>query len=166
MGNIIRKKEDKISMIGLENSGKTSLLYKLKFNEKVTLLPTIVGDCTIGFNVEMVTFQGITFTLWDICGQLKMRKANWPLYLEKSKALVFVLDSCDKDKFHEAKSEIFYLMKSENWRHLPMLILANKQDKPNAATKEEIYKCLDLHNILCNHTWHLQPFVVLKVAKD
>ena len=67
MGNIICKKEDKISMIGLENSGKTSLLYKLKFNENVTRPPTI------GFNVEMVTFQGITFTLWDICGQLQMR---------------------------------------------------------------------------------------------
>ena len=67
MGNIICKKEDKISMIGLENSGKTSLLYKLKFNENVTRPPTI------GFNVEMVTFQGITFTLWDICGQLQIR---------------------------------------------------------------------------------------------
>ena len=51
------------------------------------------------------------------------RKAYWPLYLENSKALVFVLDSCDKGKFHEAKSEIENLIKSEDWRHLPMLIL-------------------------------------------
>ena len=36
-------------------------------------------------------------------------------------------------------------------------LLANKQDLTNAATKEEIYEDLDLHKILCNHTWHLQP---------
>ena len=51
------------------------------------------------------------------------RKAYWPLYLENSRALVFVLDSCDKDKFHEAKSEIENLIKSEYCSHLPMLIL-------------------------------------------
>jgi signal recognition particle receptor subunit beta len=51
------------------------------------------------------------------------RKAYWPLYLENSRALVFVLDSSDKGKFHEAKSEIENLMKGEYCSHLPMLIL-------------------------------------------
>ena len=63
-----KKKDDKIALIGLDNSGKTSLLYKLKFNEDVISRPS-----TIGFNVEMITFQNVSFVLWDISGQSKMR---------------------------------------------------------------------------------------------
>jgi signal recognition particle receptor subunit beta len=43
------------------------------------------------------------------------------------------------------------------WQTKRTGLLANKQDLTNAATKEEISEDLDLHNILCNHTWHLQP---------
>ena len=69
MGNVIgKKKDDKIALIGLDNSGKTSLLYKLKFDEDVISRPS-----TIGFNVEMITFQNVSFVLWDISGQSKMR---------------------------------------------------------------------------------------------
>ena len=69
MGNVIgKKKDDKIALIGLDNSGKTSLLYKLKFDEDVIRRPS-----TIGFNVEMITFQNVSFVLWDISGQSKMR---------------------------------------------------------------------------------------------
>ena len=35
-------------MIGLDNAGKTTILYKLKFGEVVTIIPTI------GFNVETI----------------------------------------------------------------------------------------------------------------
>lgn len=37
-------------MIGLDSSGKTSILYKIKLGENITTIPTI------GFNVETVTF--------------------------------------------------------------------------------------------------------------
>jgi len=48
--------------------GKTTLLYKLKLNETVATIPTI------GFNVETVTpSSGISFTVWDVGGQDKIR---------------------------------------------------------------------------------------------
>ena len=53
----------RIIMLGLDNAGKTTVLYKLKLGEVVTTIPTI------GFNVESVVYKHISFTVWDIGGQ-------------------------------------------------------------------------------------------------
>ena len=41
----------RIAMLGLDNAGKTTILYKLKLGEVVTTIPTI------GFNVETVDYK-------------------------------------------------------------------------------------------------------------
>lgn len=40
----------RILLLGLDNAGKTTILYKVKLNENITTIPTI------GFNVETVYF--------------------------------------------------------------------------------------------------------------
>ena len=57
----------KLAMLGLDNAGKTTVLYKLKLNEVVTTIPTV------GFNVEQVSFQNLEMTIWDIGGQKTIR---------------------------------------------------------------------------------------------
>ncbi|EOA29703.1 hypothetical protein CARUB_v100161551mg, partial [Capsella rubella] len=59
------KSKVRILMVGLDGSGKTTILYKLKLGEVVTTVPTI------GFNLETVEYKGINFTVWDIGGQEK-----------------------------------------------------------------------------------------------
>ena len=61
---IMGKKEMRILMVGLDAAGKTTILYKLKLGEVVTTIPTI------GFNVETVEYKNISFTVWDVGGQL------------------------------------------------------------------------------------------------
>lgn len=56
--------EVRILMVGLDNAGKTTILYKLRLNETVSTVPTI------GFNVETVQYKNIAFTVWDIGGQV------------------------------------------------------------------------------------------------
>lgn len=53
--------------VGLDAAGKTTILYKLKLGEVVTTIPTI------GFNVETVEYKNISFTVWDVGGQDKIR---------------------------------------------------------------------------------------------
>jgi small GTP-binding protein len=53
-------KERRILILGLDNAGKTTILYRLRLNEVVTTTPTI------GFNVETVQYKNITFTVWDV----------------------------------------------------------------------------------------------------
>jgi ADP-ribosylation factor-like protein 5B len=48
-------KEYKIVVVGLDNAGKTTTLYKLHLGEAVTAAPTI------GSNVEEVVFKNIRF---------------------------------------------------------------------------------------------------------
>ena len=50
----------RILMLGLDAAGKTTILYKLKLGEVVTTIPTI------GFNVETVELNNISFTVWDV----------------------------------------------------------------------------------------------------
>ncbi|MED6174268.1 hypothetical protein PIB30_067512 [Stylosanthes scabra] len=62
---LFAKKEMRILMVGLDAAGKTTILYKLKFGEIFTTIPTI------GFNVEIVEYKNINFTVWDVGGQDK-----------------------------------------------------------------------------------------------
>ena len=61
------KTEQRILMVGLDAAGKTTILYKLKLGEVVTPIPTI------GFNVEEVSYKNISFHVWDVGGQDKIR---------------------------------------------------------------------------------------------
>nr|GEX21742.1 ADP-ribosylation factor 2-like [Tanacetum cinerariifolium] len=47
----------------LDDSGKTTILYKLKLGDFVATVPTI------GFNVEALEYKNIRFTVWDVGGQ-------------------------------------------------------------------------------------------------
>lgn len=61
------KMEMRVVTLGLDNAGKTSVLFKLKQNEFITQIPTI------GFNVETVEYKNLKFTIWDVGGQPKLR---------------------------------------------------------------------------------------------
>ena len=57
----------RVVTLGLDGAGKTSILFKLKQNEFMTMIPTI------GFNVELVEYKNLKFTIWDVGGQHKLR---------------------------------------------------------------------------------------------
>ena len=84
-----------ILMLGLDAAGKTTILYKMKYNETVNTIPTI------GFNVETVKFKNVEFKCWDIGGQDKLRKL-WCHYFDNQQGLIFVVDSNDRDRIDEA----------------------------------------------------------------
>lgn len=65
--------EHKIVMVGLDNAGKTTILYQFLMNEVVQTSPTI------GSNVEEVIFRNIHFLVWDLGGQQSLRSA-WSTY--------------------------------------------------------------------------------------
>ena len=60
---MLGSKDMRILMLGLDAAGKTTILYRLKLAEVVMTVPTV------GFNVEVVEYKNIKFTVWDIGGQ-------------------------------------------------------------------------------------------------
>ena len=99
LAKLVGKKEMRILMVGLDAAGKTTILYKLKLGEIVTTIPTI------GFNVETVEYKNISFTVWDVGGQDKIRPL-WRHYYQNTQGLIFVVDSNDKDRVGEAHDEL------------------------------------------------------------
>lgn len=49
--------------------------------------------------------------------------------------MVYVIDSADKDRIEVAKQELELMLQEEELRGAPVLILANKQDLPNAMNE-------------------------------
>merc|ERR1712058_151693 len=61
---------------------------QVELGEIVTTIPTI------GFNVETVEYKNISFTVWDVGGQDKIRPL-WRHYFQNTQGLIFVVDSND-----------------------------------------------------------------------
>merc|ERR1712025_1551184 len=120
---LLGKKEMRILMVGLDAAGKTTILYKLKLGEVVTTIPTI------GFNVETVEYKNISFNVWDIGGQDKIRKL-WRYYYANTQGLIFVVDSSDHDRIEDAREELHQMLGEDEMRDAAVLVFANKQDLP------------------------------------
>ena len=121
----------RIVMLGLDNAGKTTVLYKLKLGEVVTTIPTI------GFNVESIVYKNISFTVWDVGGQTKIR-ALWQHYYADSDALIFVVDSTDRTRFEEAREELHNVLNDDRMREASVLIFSNKVDLPGSCSTAEV----------------------------
>jgi len=145
---IIGKKERRILMLGIDGAGKTTILYKLKMGENINTVPTI------GFNVETLQFKNIKFTVWDVGGQTRIRNL-WRHYYEGSHGLIFVVDCNDVKRIEESAIVLESLLNSEEMRQAVLLVLANKQDLPNAISVSELTERLGLHKIR-DRPWNVQ----------
>ncbi|XP_050978404.1 ADP-ribosylation factor 4-like [Labeo rohita] len=139
----------KMLMVGLDAAGKTTVLYKLKLGEVVSTIPTI------GFNVETVEYKNISFTVWDVGGQTKIR-ALWKYYYQYTEGLIFVVDSSDHDRIEMAAEELNAMLAEDAMRDTVLLVLANKQDLPKAMPVHELTERLGLH-ALKGRQWFVQP---------
>merc|ERR1712176_635950 len=146
--SLFGKRDMRILMVGLDAAGKTTILYKLKLGEVVTTIPTI------GFNVETVECKNISFTVWDVGGQDKIRPL-WRHYYQGTQGLIFVVDSNDRDRVEDAREELMKMLNEDEMRDALLLVFANKQDLPNAMPAAEVTQKLGLHNMQ-NRQWFIQ----------
>jgi len=146
--NLFGKREMRILMVGLDAAGKTTILYKLKLGEIVTTIPTI------GFNVETVEYKNISFTVWDVGGQDKIRPL-WRHYFQNTQGIIFVVDSNDRDRVAEAREELQRMLGEDELRDALLLVFANKQDLPNAMNASELTNKLGLPS-LHQRQWYIQ----------
>ncbi|EIE21917.1 Arl5-family small GTPase [Coccomyxa subellipsoidea C-169] len=141
-------KEYKIVMVGLDNAGKTTTLYRLHLGEAVVTQPTV------GSNVECVQYKNLKFEVWDLGGQANLRP-SWATYYRSTDAVIVVIDSTDRARASIAKNELFNLLDHEHLAEAAILIMANKQDLKDAMTVKEMSDVLALHSIK-RHDWHIQ----------
>ena len=78
----------------------------------------------------------------------------WHYYFENNDAVIFVVDSSDRERFGEAREEILDIMRDDRLRNSVLLVLANKQDMPNAASASELTEKLSLRDV--KQDWYIQ----------
>lgn len=149
-----KQPEVRVLLLGLDNAGKSTLLYKLKFNSCVNTVPTI------GFNVEMIeakrSKRNIALTVWDVGGQGQMRQ-YWKSFHQDTAAVVFVVDSSDTQRLDEARRELENTLRSDQLRGRPLVVFTNKQDVNGALTVTDITERFNLRKICSDRNWFVQP---------
>ena len=94
--------------------------------------------------------------VWDVGGQDKIRKL-WRYYFQGTNGLIYVVDSSDRDRIQDAKDELEKMLQEPEMENVVLLVLANKQDLPNAMTATEITEKLELRQV--RQKWFIQPTV-------
>ncbi|CAO0794904.1 unnamed protein product [Mucor circinelloides] len=135
------KTEMELTLVGLQNSGKTTLVNVIASGQFIEdSIPTV------GFNMRKVTKGNVTMKLWDIGGQPRFR-SMWERYCRGVNAIVFVVDAADHKKLEAAKVELKGLLERPQLIHIPLLVLGNKNDLPEAISSEQLIEALQLKTI-------------------
>ncbi|CAG5105913.1 unnamed protein product [Oikopleura dioica] len=135
--SLFGQKELRILILGLDGAGKTTILYRLQVGEVVTTIPTI------GFNVETVSYKNLKFQVWDLGGQTSIRP-YWRCYYSNTDAIIYVVDSVDKERIGISKNEMVSMLEEEELKKAILLVFANKQDMEGAMSPTEVAKELGL----------------------
>ena len=122
----------RVLFLGADCVGKTSLLYQLKFNEKITTIPTI------GFNVEDINYKDRKITIFDIGGGEKIRHL-WKNYMPLTNCILYIIDISDKERFDyflECFNEL--LEQKKEYGNIQIIIFGNKFNDKIEFEPEEL----------------------------
>ena len=150
MGKALSKENTyaKILFLGLEDSGKTTLLYHKQLDQNITTVTTEEQ------NIEILpSIEGISFVVWDMGGQKSLRR-RWEDQYIGTDGIVFVVDSTDPRKFPEVKDELFKLFDNEDLNGVPICMLAHKQDLPDAEEPNNLVDLVGLREVV-SHEWRV-----------
>ena len=132
------KTHKKLLMIGLDNSGKTSILAVLqdRFSIIKALLPTR------GVKREKLDFFGFPLISWDLGGQVQYREKlyfNRPeLFFTEVDLVLYVIDTQDADRFAESANYFRQVLKAltDLNEFPPVLVVLSKSDVDYRNTME------------------------------
>ncbi|GAB7344060.1 hypothetical protein MBLNU457_1975t2 [Dothideomycetes sp. NU457] len=153
--HLTSKEEYSILLLGLDNAGKTTLLEQIKALYYTTAHPNLKTVPTVGQNVSTVSLPDLYLKIWDVGGQQSLR-GLWSSYYTSCHAIVFVIDSTDvgdadlnrlaqrasnpalyrdddEGRLDECKSVLESVLQNQDTEGVPVLVLANKQDREDSV---------------------------------
>ena len=142
------QKNAKIVFMGLDNAGKTTLLHMLT-HDKMTQSPP-----TFHPGSEEFTVGNCKVKAFDLGGHETARKV-WDNYHSTADAVIYLIDTADRERFNEAKVELDKLLAIEGMQNTPFLILGNKIDIAGAASEQELRHLMGLHQTTGKTTFNV-----------
>jgi len=133
----------KIVIMGLDNSGKTSIVLCLKGVKNLSSFSTIKP--TRGFEINNFHAIGSEFNIWDFGGQAQFREAyfkNFKNHIKGASKLIYVLDIQDRERYDlslEYLNRIIMLLRKVKVK-LDFSLFLHKFDPDMELTKNTIKK--------------------------
>jgi len=132
-------------MIGLEKSGKSTILQRFKLGDNFhAQVPTRDDN---EYHFENIEYNSTLMHISDLGGGPQSSK-KWKDHVGDADALVYVVDASSFEYVDIAREKLHDLLFSNYAHDLPLLIFANKQDRPCPMETEEIKEELDVDEIL------------------
>lgn len=133
----------KILLVGLDNSGKTSIAQSL---QGITNLPSFQNmKPTQGLDIRNINALNSEFTIWDLGGQESFRNeylGEFDQYLLGANKLIYVFDIQDKDRYDlsiEYFNKILDLVKARaDKNNLEISIFLHKFDPDLKDTRVDL----------------------------
>ena len=140
--SIIRKqklkdKEIRCLILGLDNSGKSTIVNKLLPEDEQSkngIMPTV------GFQIHSLIIRDVTISLWDIGGQRTLRPF-WDNYFDKTQVMIWCIDVSLSMRFDETLQELRELVNRDENRigyECAVIIVLNKIDL--VESKSELHQ--------------------------
>ncbi len=85
--------------------------------------------------VELANVGNINF--WDLGGQRDLQTL-WEKYYKECHGILFLIDSGDKERLEECRIAFEKIVTSDQTEGVPIIMVANKQDLPDAMKVHEI----------------------------
>ena len=154
----LTKDEATIVIVGLDDSGKSSIINHLKMAKQGKGGVKGAGfeaTPTVGFQEEKFSASNINFSVFDMSGQSRYRNL-WESYYRDADAIIFVVDSSDRLRVCVAKEELDNMMSHEDFQktNIPLLVFANKMDISGALSAEQCVEELEMDKIV-ERPWQL-----------
>lgn len=128
----IKEKEIRVLVLGLDNSGKTTISKKLLHEDVTSVAPTF------GFQIHTINYEGFTLNMWDIGGQVSLR-SFWGNYFDQTNAIIWVIDSLGLERLPESFGELKdKIITQDRLVGMYLLILVNKVDLLNNEQRQQV----------------------------
>ncbi|KYM76753.1 ADP-ribosylation factor-like protein 13B [Atta colombica] len=124
-------------IMGLDNSGKSTILNHISGDPDQNVLPTM------GFRMVSLKHKSYSVKIYDLGGSSQIR-ALWPKYYNDIHGLIYVVDASDISRLAENKVVFNELITHEHISTKPILLLANKQDLNGAIDELDVVENLDV----------------------
>ncbi|KAK9451732.1 ADP-ribosylation factor family-domain-containing protein [Limtongia smithiae] len=153
----IKDKEIRVLILGLDNSGKTTLVRHLLHEDVSTVSPTL------GFAIRTLSdIGGYTLQLWDVGGQSSLRPF-WRNYFDRTDVVIWVVDATTvgEERLSECRAELSKVVAEDKLSGAGVLVLVNKIDSvPSSVSIDDIVKTVRVALALdriTNHEWIILP---------
>ncbi len=119
----------KIMVLGLANSGKTSIVLSLKGTHNILSYYSLKP--TKNIDIQKIVEDEKRFFIWDFGGQKKFRDKyleEFPKNAERASQLIFVIDVQDYNKYENAMEYLNQILNFPDVKNMEILIYLHKYD--------------------------------------